>query len=293
MSMKLFSKLAAQPNTLPSIGHWAPIRYCFDQDTGEFLNVGVIYRSGAEVAVRMLDTPERLKCLYDDRLNLEDVFYRFQSVENEIITNARSRNGEICELADDFQVGDMLYAAGEDPFDIALSMYEDVVTLGRSKVTKSERFVYKSHVSVKNDVTDYLREQLPDTSESFIQKDAFVINVGRREVAINVPLVGQNSCGDVISAYYKDNVRIENALLKAESNLYQMKRYGHKNLLSLSVLKMPSRLPGVTNKEWNAINSLVCDQLDRLDAQGVSVLESDDATELGRKTLDWWRERAA
>ncbi len=45
-------------------GVWRPISVCLDEDTGEYLNVGVLFQYAGKVEVRMLDTFERIKCLY-------------------------------------------------------------------------------------------------------------------------------------------------------------------------------------------------------------------------------------
>lgn len=56
----------------PVAGHWHAISLCLDDTACEFLNIGVAFVHGSHIEVRMLDTFERLECLYHKRFSADN-----------------------------------------------------------------------------------------------------------------------------------------------------------------------------------------------------------------------------
>lgn len=106
-------------------GHWQVIRMCFDQDAGEWLNIGVLFRgSSGQASYRLLDDFGKLQLLYDGaidetalRLILDDIAAT--------IENGGAVEGALIKQSDP------LYASGDSAQQIADDFYIDMVTLGR------------------------------------------------------------------------------------------------------------------------------------------------------------------
>ena len=271
-------------------GNWRTIRYCFDEDAGEFFNVGVVFTSSAGVEVRMLDTFERLTCLFDKRIHTPDLERLLHSIEDSILEIGPELPSK---LGEHILLSDALYASGTDAESIADAFYHDVVTLGRPKSASRSPFRYRTTRRVLDTISDHLRETMPLDADRIIQQERFTLKLKTgNKIPLDIPLIGDKASGTVVSAWYKSPIVVENNLLSASADLQLMRTNSDRSQAALSVL-IPDEKSGLSAKELNNLISATRRQLDRIDASGIDIIESHETVELARLTAQWWKQEAA
>lgn len=271
-------------------GRWRTIRYCFDEDAGEFFNVGVVFTSGKRVEVRMLDTFDRLTCLFDKRIHTPDLERILHSIEDSILEIGSDLPPR---LGENIVLGDALYASGADAESIADTFYQDMVTLGRPKSANRSAFRYRTTRRVLDTISDHLRETMPLAADRIIQQERFPLTLKTgNKIPLDIPLIGEKASGTVVSAWYKSPIVVENNLLSASADLQLMRTNSDRTQAALSVL-IPDEQSGLTAKELDKLTSATRRQLDRIDASGIEIIESHATIDLARRTAQWWEKLAS
>ncbi len=284
---RLRARLSAQPSETLVKGQWRPISACLDEDSGEFLNVGVLFAYGAgKVEVRMLDTFDRIACLYDDRIDLNDLSHLMHDIEDSIVHAGHDLPDA---LSDTICLGAPLFASGASPEAVVDEFFEDVVTLGRPRnKQRSSAFRYRSSHKIREALFDIMQQRMALEASSIIQEGRYLLKLqsGHR-IEVDVPLLSDKSAGSVVSAWYKSPLVVENNLLQASADLLLVtSNTGRKGMLSVLT---PGKDNGLSVREFNKHHEATHRQLDRIHKSGIDIVEAGSTDELACKTMDWWR----
>lgn len=294
--MNTFARLrdritAQQPDGSLVKGHWRAISACLDEDAGEFLNVGVMFSFGdGKVEVRMLDTFDRIKCLYDKRIDHNDLAHLLHDIEATILEVGAELPGE---LSDTIRLGPALFASGESAEAVVDEFYADVVTLGRPHAKQtSVEFRYRSTPKVRTTVFEIMQEKMRLDASRIIQKGRYELQMesGHR-IEVDVPLLGNTAAGAVVSAWYKSPLVVENNLLQASSDLLLVASNSPRKKTALSVL-VPDKESGLASREFSRLHDATYRQLDRLSKSGIEIIEASAVDDLANRTIEWWRQVA-
>ncbi|MCP9337621.1 hypothetical protein [Stutzerimonas xanthomarina] len=290
---RLRSRFTEQQSDAPIVkGHWRPISVCLDQDTGEYLNVGVMFTHGGKVEVRMLDSFDRIKCLYDNRIDQNDLAHLMYDIEASIIETGADLP-EI--LSDTIRLGAPLFASGESAESVVDEFYEDVVTLGRPRAGAQEyAFRYQSTPKLRSSVFDLMKQRMHMQASRIIQTERFQLplrNSGHR-IEMDVPLLSSTASGTIVSAWYKSPLVVEINLLQASADLNLIRSNSDRQAAAISVL-VPNASSGLTDQEFRKHDAATRRQIDRIRATGIQVIEANNTGELADLTVGWWRERCA
>lgn len=291
---RLRSKLNTDAQETPLVkGFWRPISVCLDEDAGEFLNVGVMYSYGAgKVEVRMLDAYDRLKCLYDNRIDPNEVAHLLYDIEASIM-EAGEQLPE--EFSDTIRLGVPLFASGVNAEAVVNEFYDDVVTLGRDKNGAQEyAFRYQSTPKLRATVFDLMKQRMHMQASRIIQTERFQLplrNSGHR-IEMDVPLLSSTASGTIVSAWYKSPLVVEINLLQASADLNLIRSNSDRQASAISVL-VPGDESGLTTTELRKHDAATRRQIDRIRATGIEVLEASTTGELVDQTVSWWRNRCA
>jgi hypothetical protein len=272
-------------------GEWRPISACLDEDTGEFLNVGVLFAYQGKVEVRMLDSFDRIKCLYGSRIDPHDLSYLLNDIEEAILEVGPANLAD--SLSDTVRLGNALYAAGASPEDVVDEFFFDVVTLGKpNERQKDAGFRYRSNTKVRETVFEIMKEKMHMDASRIIQDSRYNLKMlsGHR-IEVDVPLLSENSAGGIVSAWYKSPLVVENNLLQASADLLLVSSNTNRQKASMSVL-VPTAESGLDAKEFNKHYEATYRQLDRLSKSGIEVIEASSVDVLANLTIDWWRRAA-
>lgn len=292
--MNSLSRLRAQLLSQESSqikGQWQAIKMCFDEDTDEFLNVGVMFRHGSSVEVRMLDSFDRLKCLLGDRLDVRGVSRALIDIEDTIHHHlGYFQNNEINNLV---HLSAPQFAAGDSPEAVVDEFFSDIVTLGMSTGRPARNFRYFSSQKALNNVLDIMRQKMPQDADKIILSEPYILKLRGTEhrLSVKIPLLSSNAAGSVVSVWYKDHVVVENTLLQAASDLHLISSNSdtvkHK---AVSIL-MPGKDCGMSAKEFDKHYSATQKQVDRMLHSGIEVLSAHSTDELAKESIAWWKEK--
>lgn len=272
-------------------GSWRSISMCFDEDTREFLNVGVLFQKDSSIEIRMLDNFDRITCLFDDRINKSDLGKLMNDIESTIL--------DLCpnlpeKLGDTIRLGTPLYAAGSSSEMIVDSFFEDIVTLGRPRPgAKTQRFRYKSNSKLRTNVIELLNEKMELDASKIIMPERYTVSLsGGGSYDADIQLMSSTAAGSIVSGWYKSSVVVENNILRASADLNIVRTATQRSDASLSIL-VPSSSSGMGKKEFVKVQASTEEHLDRVRASGVDVLQAANTNELAEMTADWWKHRCA
>lgn len=286
----LRARLAADTQPRSVRGNCRPIALCLDEDVGEFLNVGVVFSYSNQVEVRMLDSFERLKCLYDSRFNANDLMHYLQDIEEFIY---RSKTDLPDEIDTNIRLGDPLFAAGEDAESVASEFFDDVVTLARPKGTpRNLGFRYTSTPKLRDHVFQIMRQKMHLAASAIIQEERFRLRMrSGNTIDVDTPLLSSTAAGSIVSAWYKSPLVVEKNILQASSDLMIVSSNSQRTA-AISIL-VPDEKSGMDAAEYRRVNDAVHRQLDRLRQSGIEVIEAHSTDALANETINWWKGRAA
>ncbi|PIB40357.1 hypothetical protein AOA59_28070 [Pseudomonas sp. 2822-15] len=291
ITARLRGRISEQPRQDLVIGSWRTISMCLDQDAGEFLNVGVIFQHGGKAEVRMLDTFQRLACLYDGRFDQNDFAHYLQDIEATLIHMGSDLPDFI---SDDIRLGDPLYAAGSDAESVVDEFFNDVVTLARPKSgNKRDSFRYRSTPKLKEGVLCLMQEKMHMEASRIIQQGRFSLKMkgSSNRIEVDVPLLSQNAAGTIVSAWYKSPLVVGNNILQAASDILLITSNSDRTG-SISVL-MPPADSGMSTSEHQKVLDAAFRQMDRADKAGVAILEAPSTDAVANKTIEWWQGKVA
>ncbi|WP_322528951.1 hypothetical protein R5R73_04750 [Salinicola sp. LHM] len=277
--------------TPPVSGTWRPISLCLDDVSGEFLNVGIAFQHQAGIEVRMLDTFHRLQCLYDKRIERNQLQHLLMDIEETLIRHPDDRLPD--SLADTIRLGQPAFAQGENPEAIIDAFFHDIVTLARPRPgAESDRFRYRSTPKIRAEVLDGLYERMGILADKVIQlKPSQIPLRNGRQIEVDVPLMSKGAAGTIASAWYKNPMVVENTILRAESDLMHVaSNTGRRPILSIL---LPSSDSGLTHKERERVERAADRKLGRMEFAGCKIIRDDHPAGLIEQTYDvWWREAA-
>ena len=289
LAARLKNTLAADDR--PNItGHWRPISICLDDTACEFLNVGVAFAHGTQVEVRMLDSFERLKCLYDTSINQDQLQHLLVDIEA-FLQNTKGNLPD--SLSDTIRLGPSLFAQGEDPESIVDAFFEDVVTLARPRKHQTRSsFRYQSSGKVCSNVLLRMKQSLGLSASRVIQEESLRLSLSNgRTMDIDVPLLSDAAVGSVVSAWYKSPMVVENNILQAGADLAMVA--GHTQRQAAMSVLIPNAESGLTIKERSQVEKAAYRKLERFERSGVKILRDDTTAGLADQTIEWWKERGA
>lgn len=272
-------------------GQWQAIKMCFDEDASEFLNVGVLFKHSSGVEVRMLDSFDRLKCLFGSRLDTRSVSHTLIDLEDTIHHHHGDFPGQ--EINSLVHLSAPLFAAGDSPEAVVDEFFSDIVTLGMSTARPAKNFRYFSSQKALSNVLDVMRQKMPLDADKIILSEPYLLKLrgsGNR-LSVKIPLLSNNAAGSVVSVWYKDHVVVENTLLQAASDLHlissNVDTIEHK---AVSIL-MPGKDCGMSTKEFDKHYSATQKQVDRMQHSGIEVISAHSTDELANESIAWWREK--
>ncbi|SJN14852.1 hypothetical protein CZ787_17220 [Halomonas citrativorans] len=289
LAARLKETLTAEESPTVS-GNWRPISMCLDDTACEFLNVGVVFAHGSHVEVRMLDSFERLKCLYDTRINQSHLQHLLMDIEACLI----STKGDLPDcLSDTIRLGPSLFAQGEDAESIVDAFFEDVVTLARPRKNQApSQFRYRSSSKVCTSVIELMKERLGFSASRVIQDQPLRLPLSNgKTIDVEVPLLSSSAVGSVISAWYKSPMVVENNILQAGADLSLVASNSQRQA-AMSVL-IPNDKSGLTIKEREQVEKAIYRRLERFERSGITVLRDDSTAGLAEQTTQWWSKRGA
>jgi len=286
---RLKQKVASSPVPVRVNGQWRPIQMCLDQDADEYLNVGIMFCHAGKVDVRMLDTFDRVKCLYGGRVNIKSLTHYLHDIE-EFIFSSKDKLPDT--ISSNVRLGPSLYASGDSPEAVVEEFFSDVVTLGRPKDTsRSEAFRYTSTPKLRDGLFQIMRQKMALSASAIIKDERYRLHLKNGTIDVDVPLLSSTAVGSVVSVWYKSPVVAEKNILQAFSDLTLVSNNSDR-VGALSIL-VPNERSGMDHLEFKRVSDVIDKQLERVERSGLAVIKAPSTDELALKTIDWWTPRVA
>ncbi|MND23292.1 hypothetical protein D3C76_274220 [compost metagenome] len=286
---RLKQKVASAPAPLRVSGHWRTIQMCLDQDADEYLNVGVIFSHAGKVDVRMLDTFDRVKCLYGGRVNVKSLIHYLHDLE-EYLFSSREELPDV--LSSNVRLGPSLYASGLSSEAVVEAFFSDVVTLGRPKdSSRNEAFRYTSTPKLRDGLFQIMRQRMDLSASAIIKEERYRLQLKNGTIDVDVPLLSSTAVGSVVSVWYKSPVVAEKNILQAFSDITLVSNSTNRSG-ALSIL-VPNERSGMDHREFRRVSEVIDNQLHRLERSGIAVIKAPSTDELALKTIEWWAPRVA
>jgi len=283
-------QLAPKPKKITRIeGAIRTISLCLDPATDEFLNVGIMFHDTEynSLAVQMLDHLERIRCLYDKRIDLAELTYVIEDIERLIYR----QNGDVSNgmMGPYVKFSTPRYAAGKDEQSIITTFFESTVTLARQHDRTKSIFRYKTTPGLRKEIFKQLKLDLGLQADQIIHEDRFPINLNNGQtIDVDIPLIGVSRASGITSAWYSNHLMVSNEILSAYSDINLLRQSTGIQQASIAILR-PSTSSGMTKKNFLQVDKVIDKQLKRLTATGIEVIQSDSIEALGHQTASWWK----
>lgn len=230
MSLRIHMPDSIRPQ---SRGTWQNVRWRPHPSTGELLNVGVVFHEETgRVHVRVLESFERLKCMYGPGISSQARFLM------QVIKEAVAAKVEIPSPS--AFLSEQKFASGESPDEVVRALFEATVPLGAPKGNKkpdTDANVIPDTASVRRVVLDHLREIGGLRANSIISSEgALAVPSEGRTHFLDIPLQTRQALGTIVSAGAARPTD-ELQLLRADADLHIARSVFHSDKLYMYVVR--------------------------------------------------------
>lgn len=279
-------------------GRWHNLQLKPDLGSGELLNVGVAFvDQGNRVHLRMARDLSRLRCLYDDRVDVRS-FEELCCVIEDAYNGTPWDDFQLSRLTSHASLGGGRYASGTSIGQILTSFYEATVPLGRAQAERSPAAHRGRARNIPTDVArdiviSRLIQRMGQRVVPYIARGPWVVrDESGREHRVEVPIRASGRlCASVISLWTKDPYRRKFQLAKAGLDLDTVQANAPGERLGLFVMR-PMAEEGYSKSELDEIDDEIDEaawQLRKL--ANIEVEQGEHADELAGK-LETWLEAA-
>lgn len=276
-------------------GQWFNIRVQPDLFSGEQFNVGVGFVDhNGTVHSRFTDDLSRLHCLYDDRVDLEEIGFLVDMAASQY---DRSTFSDVAEkpFSPQILLGEMSYASGSSIQSILGDFFDETISLVAHKddVKKRKgRFHSSSNEVVRDEVFTWMREHHQPVAQRIIPANPnFRIRTqdgnAAQEHLVELPLrTPGRVAGSIVSAFCKTPQTAELRILQAAINLNTAIRHLEGENCGLFILR-PGDDSGLPRSILARFDDLIDESVWKLRDAGVFVGVETTIPRLGKEIVDW------
>lgn len=228
----------AAPNTPehePAVrGQWHNLRWKPNESTGELLNIGVVLRTAEGAHVKLLESFERLRCLYDGHV-ADDAKFLVRVVRDAVLADAEMPSRSV-------YLSEPKFAAGASISEILDQLFRATVPLGARKTgdrAQDENAQPAADTtSVRREVLNALRDIAGLDADRIItpERTMQVIEDGRVH-QLDIPLQTHSALGTIVSARYAQTKDTELNILRADSDLQIARKVYRQDRLYMYVVR--------------------------------------------------------
>lgn len=208
---ELFAKAAPKAGVT---GQWFVARWQPDIATGEMLNIGIGFVSDeGELSLRLLNSFERLQCLFDSSNAAFHAELACQVIE-ECMRRDPFRRGS---LFTGITIENRGFAQGLDNESVADRLYSEVVTLGKPREMKGKRknFVPLPRDTAYEKLKNDLKKKMDLDFERHVPRDPYkVVSDSYGEEKLYLPFQRQGGVATLVSGAYADRFRVKSELFE-------------------------------------------------------------------------------
>jgi hypothetical protein len=210
-------------------GQVFPIRLVPDTLAGDRFNIGVAFVDAAGVAhCRMASDVHRLRCLYDNRVDIDSFELLRELVHANLSGTVWSRDQAM--LSDNIEYGPDMPIAGVSVSDILDRTFDAWVPFGVSVESGARATPVFNEQLQKRVVIELVRKLGPKTQRLANAGPIHIERPGARPTVIRLPLYNRtNGAGaDIVSAWSKHRATVYNNMLRSVTNMLAV-RYAERH----------------------------------------------------------------
>lgn len=272
-------------------GQWFNIRLCPDLATGELLNIGVAVIVEDRIHVRLLNHVDRLSCLYDERISLNELTF-FTDLIEEYLDGARNPDVINKSFSPHLVFGDLKFASGPTVAAILDNLYLNTVTLAKPKeAIKKEIFKSIKTDDVRKEVLEKLTLKMGIEAAQLVSEDSRYFIKGDDGYFIDLPLQSKIVIGSIVSAWYSNPFRVENNILRASSDLEIARQLFPKHGFGLFVLR-PDKKSGLEKMKLQMIDKTIDDNIWKFHKMNIHLGVESETEHLAQDIHEWYRKVA-
>ncbi|MEE4463088.1 hypothetical protein V2S84_13445 [Azotobacter chroococcum] len=289
-------KAASTAKEQPHVeGKWFNIRFCPDMLAGEQINIGVGFvDQHGTVHGRFTDDISRLQCLYDDRIDLDELRFLVDLTASQY---DRASYSHILQspVSPQIVIGEPSPASGEDIQGILRDFFNETVALASPRADgrkRSARFHSYSNEAVRGDVFRWIADHHSNIARRILPSSTrFTIRVNdhgtTQEHAVELPIrVPGRAAGSVVSAYCSAPQTAELRILQAAITLNTAIRHLRDERCGLFILR-PGDNSGLPASTLARFDDMIDENVWKLRDAGVFVSVESSIANLGSEIVNW------
>lgn len=261
-------------------GTWRVVQWQPDLFGPQRFVVGVLVESASgQRAYQIMDKPERIECFFKPRLIRREFASLMSLLRNSL---AEPKNGAVLLPSPNFSFNEARFVRGASAQEIASRLFAETVTAASPLAHDEEKGIGPNTEETRKQVTVFLKQMCDLSFERIFREQGQTLS----DHYLDVTLAPDNGAGSVISACYRSLTSIELKLLRAASdiNAYaSAQRCEHKAIFILE----PSDDAPISPKERKAMDSLIGNELWKLEQAGFDTPRNTDFGGLARDIHDW------
>ncbi|MBS8267167.1 DUF3037 domain-containing protein [Halomonas litopenaei] len=296
---RLLDQLGKHPPTeAPQLtrGRWFNIRLKPSLLAGEQVNVGVgfVDQTG-RLHTRITDNVSRLRCLYDDKIDLEGI-QMLVGLAADLFDREQYESDMPGSVSPQLSFSSPSYAAGTSIEEILDTFYEQTVSLvpplQEKEDGKRAYFRGYTNAAARRDLQQWMaRNHKVLARYIFPSSPTFKIRAfdggATQEHTVDLPLHQPGKlAGSVVSAYCSTEQTAELRLLQSAMTINTTQRHLEQEKLGLFVLR-PGEDSGLSRKVLMRFDDMIDANVWQLHDAGVHVGVECSVEALGRKVVDW------
>ncbi|KGO99769.1 hypothetical protein [Novilysobacter defluvii] len=274
-------------------GRWHNLQIRPDLGSGELLNAGVAFvDEGSRVHLRMARDLSRLKCLYDDRVDVQS-FEQLSMLIEEAFDGANWEDFRLSQLSAHVSLSGGRYASGTSISEILSSFYEATVPIGKrpegAKGVRTTRTRSISTQTARDSVIQRLMQRMGQRALPYIARGPWTLSEPTGQVhQLDLPIRAPGKlCATVVSLWAKERYRRKFQLAQAGLDLGTVQAQSPTERLGLFVMR-PMEEEGYSQDDLNAIDNEIDEASWQLrKVANIQVEQGEDAESLSEKLEEW------
>ncbi|MNR96750.1 hypothetical protein D3C72_279090 [compost metagenome] len=271
-------------------GEWSLVQWNPDIATEEYLNIGVSFKHEDKKYFKMLDSFNRVNCLYD-----EDTVRHLQDV---IELSLRAFEADNFYISDQIRLIDKGLAKGQDEEKILERLYSRVVTLGKTHLSKNKAkndFRYIKNEPFLKRATTNLRQRINSKDEykhllALFPEDSYL---RKNNSDLYVPMRSSANYGSFVSVVTNNVDTINTNYLMLATDLLTASQIDKKGANFFVLRPSADELKKLDEVKVDEIDETL-DKLDfKFKGYDFKIESADSEGELNDKMLFWLGKEAA
>lgn len=273
-------------------GIWYSIELQPDVFVPQWFNVGVAVQdiNGALEFV-FLNYFKKFECVYGSNFN-RSTFFEIRSHAQEVLRNAHKQKTPLNTV--DFEttalrLSEQGYTSGLDIASTTNRLFKEIVVLEKNDRDTNSQFESIDTIKARKLVTKELKRIASMDYEKIVNKEntkrGFEIEFNEEKHFLDVELLTEKSCGNIVSAVYKSPQTIELNILKSSRDLTTFSKIRELDDIGLFLL-LPHE-GTMSEKEYKSIDQLLKEQEWKLERDGFRVVSLPSEQDLAKEIYEW------